>query len=149
MSEPQMMTHRKGRGRRAPRRLLARAARGRRKTVRQRAEKGLLSLMEIGRRTGISYPTLVRYVKLHGDRIPHVGKGRKRRFPARAVGVFTELRSQSRRGRRPRGAAAGGVAWASLEARLAKLEKATAELSRTLRAVARSLKKPLRVSVRR
>jgi len=142
-------THPQGGRRSAPRRAPARAARGRRRPGGKRTEKGLLSLMEIGRRTGISYPTLVRYVKLHSDRIPHVGKGRKRRFPARAVGVFSELRSQSRRGRRPRGAAPGGAGWTAMERRLAQLEKAVAEVARTLRALARGLKKPLRVSVRR
>jgi hypothetical protein len=105
--------------------------------------------MEIGRRTGISYPTLLRYLKLHGNRIPQVGKGRKRRFPVAAVPVFVTLRSQSRRGRRPRAAGAGGAGSAALERRLARLEKGQAEMARALRAIARSLKKPLRVSVRR
>ena len=62
--------------------------------------KGLISLSEIGRRTGISYPTLLRYVRLHGRKIPSHGRGRKRRFPVKAVPVFSKLRKESRRGRR-------------------------------------------------
>jgi hypothetical protein len=122
----------------------ARKRNGRR---REGAKKSLLSLMEVGRRTGISYPTLVRYVKVYGDRIPHVGSGRKRRFPARAVAIFAQLRSQSRRGRRPQGQGAGGGA--ALEGRLARLEKGQKALARSVRAILRALKKPLRVSVRR
>ena len=44
--------------------------------------------------TGISYPTLVRYVRLYSDRLPHEGKGRARRFYPEAVDVF---RSSARR----------------------------------------------------
>ncbi|MYF93904.1 MAG: hypothetical protein F4210_00015, partial [Holophagales bacterium] len=35
----------------------------------------LLTLSSIGQQTGISYPTLQRYVRLFGDRIPHEGEG--------------------------------------------------------------------------
>ena len=66
----------------------------------------LLTLTAIGQQTGISSPTLQRYVKLHGDRIPHEGEGRKRRYHPEAVAVFREIRSQSRRGRKPKAAAA-------------------------------------------
>lgn len=61
----------------------------------------LLTLTQIGEITGISYPTLMRYVKAHGDDIPHEGSGRRRRYKPEAVDVFRDLRSRSRRGRRP------------------------------------------------
>ena len=60
----------------------------------------LLTLTEVADRTGISYPTLVRYVKLHEDRIPFEGAGRKKRYHPEAVQVFQEIRSESPRGRR-------------------------------------------------
>ncbi len=63
--------------------------------------EGLLTLTQVAGTTGISYPTLLRYVKLHGKRLPSVGRGRRRRFKAEAVPVFQQLRSESRRGRKP------------------------------------------------
>jgi hypothetical protein len=42
----------------------------------------LMTLTQISEQTGISYPTLVRYVRLHSDRLPHEGKGRARRSQA-------------------------------------------------------------------
>jgi predicted DNA-binding transcriptional regulator AlpA len=68
---------------------------------------GLLTLTEISKRTGISYPTLVRYVRLYADRLPSEGIGRARRFYSQAVDVFRQLRSESPRGgRRKRGGGA-------------------------------------------
>ena len=106
--------------------------------------EGLISLSEIGRRTGISYPTLLRYVRLHGDKIPSHGTGRKRRFPVAAVPVFSQLRKQSRRGRRKGSvakkapAAAGG-----LDARLRQLEKGQAALERQMKKLIAALQRPL------
>ncbi|HYL05085.1 MAG TPA: hypothetical protein VE075_03545 [Thermoanaerobaculia bacterium] len=60
-------------------------------------------MTEISKTTGISYPTLVRYVRLYSNRLPHEGKGRARRFHREAVDVFRSLRQQSGRGgRRPK-----------------------------------------------
>jgi hypothetical protein len=70
----------------------------------------LLTLTEISEQTGISYPTLVRYVRLHSDRLPHEGKGRARRFYPAAVDVFRQLRSESGRGGRKKGSAAPAAA---------------------------------------
>ncbi len=67
----------------------------------------LLTLTQISETTGISYPTLVRYVRLHSDRLPHEGKGRARRFYPQAVDVFRQLRSESGRGGRKKGSAKG------------------------------------------
>ncbi|HEV2854709.1 MAG TPA: helix-turn-helix domain-containing protein [Thermoanaerobaculia bacterium] len=75
-----------------------------------RAQKGsgnLLTLTQISETTGISYPTLVRYVRMHADRLPHEGKGRARRFYPQAVDVFRQLRSESGRGGRKKGSGAG------------------------------------------
>jgi len=68
----------------------------------QPAAPKLLTLPAVGKQTGISGPTLQRYLKLYGDRIPHEGEGRKRRYHPEAVAVFNEIRSQSRRGRKPK-----------------------------------------------
>lgn len=70
----------------------------------------LLTLTQVAAQTGISYPTLRNYAERHGDRIPSVGEGRKRRYRPEAVAVFQELRAESRPGRKPKGggAAAGG-----------------------------------------
>jgi hypothetical protein len=51
--------------------------------------------------TGMGLNTLSRYARQHPDRIPHVGEGRKRRYPAEAIPVFEELKREAlaRRGR--------------------------------------------------
>ena len=64
------------------------------------AEPGMLSLKEIEDQTGISYPTLLRYLKTSLKRIPHKGSGRGRRFPQESVAVFKTLKEESRRGRK-------------------------------------------------
>jgi DNA-binding transcriptional MerR regulator len=64
----------------------------------------LLSLTDISKRTKISYPTLMRYVRAHLDEIPHLGEGRKRRFPPEAVKAFQKLYSGPRGGRKAKAA---------------------------------------------
>lgn len=54
-----------------------------------------LTLAEVARRTGISLPTLQRYRRLHGPRIPSEGEGRAQRYPAEAVDVFRRIRRES------------------------------------------------------
>jgi predicted DNA-binding transcriptional regulator AlpA len=113
----------RGRGRKAaaakrPVAAPAAAARGGRGGGRKAASKAtgttrgnLLTLTEISKQTGISYPTLVRYVRLNSDRLPHEGKGRGRRFYPEAVNVFRQLRGESGRGgRKPAAAAAAAPA---------------------------------------
>ena len=112
----------------------------------------LLSLAEINRRTKISYPTLLRYVRLHDREIPSVGIGRARRFQPGAVEVFQRLRSQSRKGRRPKsetlaGRSAQGTDRA-LADRIRKIESMQADLAQQLEEVVRLLKQPLRVTIR-
>ena len=60
--------------------------------------EGLLTLTQIAQRTGISYPTLMRYVKTRPERLPHVGSGRRRRFKPEAVAAFQQMRGESRKG---------------------------------------------------
>jgi DNA-binding transcriptional MerR regulator len=127
------------------------------------ARSGLLTLTEVSERTGISYPTLVRYVKLHGDDIPYEGEGRRRRYHPEAVEVFQKLRSQSGRGRRKKGAAAPAAAAASggggraaaaagdgsLAKRVRSLEKSQEKLEQQIRDLVRELKKPMTVTLTR
>jgi hypothetical protein len=118
-------------------------------------QKDLLTLSEIGRQTGISYPTLIRYVKVYGKKIPSVGRGRKRRFRPEAVAVFSQLRAQSRRGRKKgtkqtRATTARVTAGANkvLNDRIKKLEKAQAEIGKQLEDVIKLLKRPLQVTIK-
>lgn len=133
--------------------------------------KRLLTLKEIEERTGISYPTLLRYVKTSLNRIPHEGTGRKRRYPPEAVDEFKILREESRRGRRTatkttpvisavgrsRRAAVGpamtgGPSSAELDEvvqRLKELQKSHAALQRQVQKLEKELAKPLKVVVKR
>lgn len=127
----------------------------------------LLTLTEIGERTGISYPTLVRYVKLHGDEIPSEGEGRRRRYYPEAVPVFQRLRSESGRGRKPKGgrataaaparsgggaaapAGGGGGGDAKLSQRVASLERTQERLERQIQEMIQLVRKPITVTVQR
>lgn len=62
----------------------------------------LLSLVDISRQVDIPYPTLARYATQYGDRIPHRGEGRNRRFPPAAVAIFEQIRKESKPGRPPK-----------------------------------------------
>lgn len=83
--------------------------RGGRKAAGGRAQRGtgsgLLTLGQVSEQTNISYPTLVRYVRMHSDRLPSEGTGRSRRFHPEAVEVFRQLRQESGRGGRKPSAA--------------------------------------------
>lgn len=114
---------------------------------------GLLSLSEINRRTKISYPTLLRYVRLHANEIPSVGSGRMRRFRPTAVEVFEHLRSKSRKGRRPKsetmtGARSAQGADRALADRIRKIESMQAALAGQLDEIVRLLRQPLQVTIR-
>lgn len=126
----------------------------------RKAGGNLMTLTQISEDTGISYPTLVRYVRLHGDRLPHEGKGRGRRFYPAAVDIFRQLRSESgrggrkpgrpskpvaaRRGRPPgRGRTAAPVAASAdnsfLNKRLKEIEKSQQSLEKKFRGFVKSL----------
>lgn len=82
--------------------------------------EGLLTLTQVSKMTGISYPTLLRYVKSNLKSIPHKGTGRARRFKPEAVAVFKDLRARSRRGRKPKAASAAAAARPAAKTRAAK-----------------------------
>jgi len=125
-----------------------------------RAQKsgGLLTLTQISETTGISYPTLVRYVRLYSDRLPHEGKGRARRFHQEAVDVFRQLRSESGRGGRKKGPgrppgrkpgrpAGRGVASDisnAIAQRMKSIEKGQQSLEKKLKGLVKSLQKLFR-----
>lgn len=115
------------------------------------ARKDLLTLTEIGERTGISYPTLVRYAKLHLDRIPHEGEGRRRRYYPEAVEVFQQIRGESRRGRKKSTGAGKGTSAAdkSLARRVQALERSHKALEKQIKALIKDLRKPMTVTVQR
>jgi predicted DNA-binding transcriptional regulator AlpA len=108
----------------------------------QKAQKSgnLLTLTQISETTGISYPTLVRYVRLYSDRLPHEGKGRARRFYPQAVDVFRQLRGESGRGGRKKGSGAGaGRAAATGRGRAAAVvSEISGAVSQRLKAIEKS-----------
>jgi hypothetical protein len=124
---------------------------------RGRAKKsgGLLTLTEISKQTGISYPTLVRYVRLHAERLAHEGAGRARRFYPQAVDAFRQLRSESGRGGRKKGAdgrrrspgrprgTASAVSGAVAQ-RLKAIEKTQQKLEKKLKGLVNNLQKLFR-----
>ena len=118
---------------------------------RSRKTEGLLSLQQIQKLTGISYPTLLRYVKLHLDKLPHEGSGRTRRYYPEAVPVFRELRAQSPRGRRASkpGVSASAGQNRAIDRRLAKLERTNASIERQLRELTRLVRRPMKVTLKR
>ncbi len=130
----------------------------------------LLTLTQVAKLTGISYPTLLRYVKLNLALIPHRGTGRARRFLPEAVAVFRTLRGQSRRGRKasttkaapkapgrkPAAAATGRrgrppavVDPAVLTARVKELEQSQKRLERLVTKLQKRVDKPYRVVLQR
>jgi len=119
-----------------------------REPARSRRNESLMTLTQISKDTGISYPTLVRYVRLHEGRLPHEGTGRGRRFYPKAVEVFRSLREESGRGGRKRGAASAAPAAAArgredagISRQLKSLEKSQQALERKLDLLLRNLKK--------
>jgi hypothetical protein len=128
----------------------------------KRAQGGgnLMTLTQISEDTGISYPTLVRYVRLYSDRLPHEGKGRARRFYPQAVDVFRQLRSESGRGGRKKGSgakaaaprgrgraaasASRGAGEGILAQRLKAIEKSQESLEKRFRGFVQSLQKLFR-----
>lgn len=137
-------------------------ARGRKAASGSGGSGKLMTLTQISEDTGISYPTLVRYVRLHGDRLPHEGKGRGRRFYPQAVDVFRQLRTESgrggrkpsaskaaapttgrRRGRPPgsgaRAAAAAAPVEGGLHKRLKAIEKSQQNLEKRFKGFVKSL----------
>lgn len=121
----------------------------------KRTEDGreLLTLTKVEELTGISYPTLVRYVKEHRDRIPYEGEGRRKRYHPEAVEVFNQIRSESKRGRKKKSgepkAAKKAATDGSVSRRLKALEKSHADLEKQVRELIKLIKKPMTVTVQR
>lgn len=116
-----------------------------------KASGGLLTLTKVSKLTGISYPTLVRYVKLFSDRLPHEGTGRTRRFHPQAVDVFKQLRQESGRGGRKKGSGGGGVLAAgraavssAVASRLKAIEKTQKKLEKNFKGLIKNLQKLLK-----
>lgn len=124
----------------------------------------LLTLKEVSELTGISYPTLSRYTKTSLPRIPHVGKGRKRRYRPDAVGVFKTLYEESKRGRRKKSGpskpsaksarkvsttVSGAVDLGPLVDQLKELQKAHRDLQRQVEKLEKEVHKPFKVTLRR
>jgi DNA-binding transcriptional MerR regulator len=136
----------------APRRgrppAAAAAGRGGRRGRPKGTRGNLMTLTQVSEQTGISYPTLVRYVRLYSDRLPHAGKGRARRFYPSAVDVFRQIRQESGRGGRKPGTGRGrggrGGGEGALSGRLRAIEKSQQNLEKRFRAFAKSLQKLLR-----
>jgi hypothetical protein len=63
-------------------------------------QKTLYSLLDVKKKTGISYPTLIKYARDYADQIPAVGKGRNRRYTVESIKVFERIFAQRRPGRR-------------------------------------------------
>ncbi|HXU31880.1 MAG TPA: hypothetical protein VN851_15010 [Thermoanaerobaculia bacterium] len=108
------------------------------------SSSGLMTLTEISKLAGVSYPTAVRYVRLFLDRLPHEGEGRRRRFYSGAVEVFNQLREEGGRG----GQRVKRIAGRAVEAiesgvsdRIKQLEKAQQSFEKKLRTLAQSLQK--------
>lgn len=138
------------------------------------SKEDLLTLTQISKLTGVSYPTLLRYVKTNLSDIPHKGTGRARRFKPGAVAVFKSLRERSKRGRKSKAAlAAAGkpvgrpakakaaptgarrgrppkqVDPADLLARINELEKSQRKLERLIAKQQKQIEKPFRVVLAR
>jgi DNA-binding transcriptional MerR regulator len=109
----------------------------------------LLTLTEISRRTGISYPTCIKYAKENLGVIPHVGSGRQRRYQPEAIAIFRDLRSQSRRGRRRLSEKGPTRTEKALLERVRKLELAQRQVVKRLDKLLLNFNKPVRVTLSR
>ena len=110
----------------------------------------LLSLRQIGGLTKISYPTLQRYVTRYLDRLPHEGRGRRKRFLPEAVDVFRSLFAASRPGRpRREPEAASAPVTGGWEQRLRALEKSHRALAIEVTKLLGRLQKPVRLGFSR
>jgi len=138
-----------------------------------KSSEDLLTLTQVSSLTGVSYPTLLRYVKTNLSEIPHKGSGRARRFKPAAVAVFKSLRQRSKRGRKSkamlaaeasrgtkvvakkkkttgrRGRPPKVVDSADLLARIVELEKKQTRLERLIARQQKKLEKPFRVVLQR
>lgn len=122
---------------------------GKKKAKSSKKDSNLLTLTRVAEETGISYPTLVRYVKLHKDRIPFEGTGRSRRYHPEAVEVFRQIREESPRGRRSSSGSSSGGGSPRVTQQIKALERSHARLEKQVKELIKEVRKPLRVTIRR
>jgi hypothetical protein len=96
--------------------------------------KELFSTGEVASKAGVSYGTLLVFLKKHGNRIPFEMKGRRRVFPPRAIEAVREIarESKARHGRalrrKPREKAAADEAMGLIGKAILFSQKVTADL---------------------
>lgn len=122
---------------------------GKKKAKRKTKKQGkeLLPLTEIAERAGVSYPTAQNYVKKHLDRIPHEGKGRRRKYPPAAVKAVQEIYKENMKKRgggrkRKKKPSRAGATDTRIVKALEKLEQRLASLEKLM-------EKPLKVEIKR
>jgi predicted DNA-binding transcriptional regulator AlpA len=118
------------------------------KTGRKRS--GLITLTEVAKKAGISYPTAVRYVREFIERLPHEGTGRTRRFYPTAIEAVRQLREESGRGGRKAVAAVrkigrqvGNQVEGAVAAQIRDLQKTQKQIEEKIRGVVKALQKLL------
>jgi len=115
-------------------------------------DKRLHTLTEMADKTGISLASLSKYVKEQGERIPSEMVGKMRKFPDEAAPVFQEIKKENvgRRGGGGRRSAARRDAsthrrharkLADLEREVEDAVETSNELARTIKALARRLRR--------
>ena len=109
---------------------------------------GLITLTEVAKKAGISYPTAVRYVREFIERLPHEGTGRKRRFYPTAIEAVRQLREESGRGGRKAvavvrqvGRQVGSQIEGAVAAQIRELQRTQKQLEEKIRGVVKSLQK--------
>lgn len=109
---------------------------------------GLITLTEVAKKAGISYPTAVRYVREFIERLPHEGTGRTRRFYPTAIEAVRQLREESGRGGRKAVAAVrqvgrqvGHQIEGAVAAQIRELQRTQKQLEEKIRGVVKSLQK--------
>ena len=107
------------------------------------AARQLYSLADMAKQTGINVATLSRYIKEHGDRIPHVTEGHGRRFPAEAADSFRRISQE--RARRARPTATRPNRWPrqiqALESEMQDARELAQQLTKTLNRLAGGLRR--------
>jgi hypothetical protein len=108
---------------------------------------GTLSLKDIERATGVSYPTLMRYAKDHADKLPSIEVGSRRYYLPEAIDVVREVRSRSKAGRKKTGQAGPPAAAAPVPSSSGDLAAVLAAIEARLSAIEAELRKPLSLAV--
>lgn len=108
---------------------------------------GTLSLKDIERATGVSYPTLMRYAKDHAEKLPSIEVGSRRYYLPEAIDVVRELRSRSRAGRKKVSPGEPLVTAPAIPGASGDLAAVLAAIEARLSAIEAELRKPLSLAV--